>query len=95
MIPFFHWQRAATLAFEAQWVVALRMMRLMQGGPRADIEARRMVSEKFAALAASQMAAVAAVASGASMAQIAARAMVPVSTRVTANRRRLSRRPFG
>ena len=38
------------LAFEAQQVIALRMMKLSLGGPKSSKEARRMVSEKaFAA----------------------------------------------
>ena len=34
---------------EASLVIGLRTMRLMAGGPRANREARRMVSEKIAA----------------------------------------------
>jgi hypothetical protein len=37
------------LAVEANGVVALRMMKLMRGGRRAQREARLMVSEKIAA----------------------------------------------
>ena len=37
------------LGFEAQQVIALRMMRVVAGGARGQGEARRMVAEKSAA----------------------------------------------
>jgi hypothetical protein len=36
-------------AFEAQQVIALRMMKLAQGGPAAQQEVQKMVSEKIMA----------------------------------------------
>ena len=50
-----HWWKLSTdLAFaglEAQRVIALRLMTLAAGGPGANREARRMVTEKIAASA--------------------------------------------
>jgi len=43
-----NWTNLAGLALESQQVVFLRMMKLAQGGPGANVEARRMVSEKVA-----------------------------------------------
>ena len=37
----------ALLGFEAQGVIAQRMVRLALGGPAAGLEAQRMVTEKF------------------------------------------------
>lgn len=42
---------AALLGVEAQRVIGLRLMKLSAGGPAAQAEALRMVSEKTAALA--------------------------------------------
>ncbi|MBN8941215.1 MAG: hypothetical protein J0H01_17045 [Rhizobiales bacterium] len=47
--PFGSWFNLAMLAAESQQVIGLRMIRLAFGGPRADAESRRMVSEKVAA----------------------------------------------
>jgi hypothetical protein len=41
----------AAAGFEAQRVIALRLMKLAQGGPAARKEAEKMVSEKMAASA--------------------------------------------
>ena len=40
----------AMLAFEAQKVVELRLVKLAWGGPAAQAEARQMVSEKVSAM---------------------------------------------
>jgi hypothetical protein len=45
------WYGLAMLAAESQQVMWLRMMRLCAGGPAAESEARRMVSEKLTAAA--------------------------------------------
>jgi hypothetical protein len=42
---------AALLGVETQRVIGLRLMKLSAGGPAAQAEALRMVSEKIAALA--------------------------------------------
>jgi hypothetical protein len=85
------WFEAAHFGYEAQCVIALRMMHLAAGGPLAAAEAHRMVTEKVAALAAAQTAAVLAVATGGTLQAAATRAMTPVKRRVRANRRRLAR----
>jgi hypothetical protein len=41
----------ALAGFEAQQVIALRLMKLAAGGPAAEREARRMVTEKIVASA--------------------------------------------
>jgi hypothetical protein len=43
------WLNLSMLAVECQSVVAMRMLRLAAGGPKADKEAWRMASEKAAA----------------------------------------------
>jgi len=57
--------QAARLGWEAQGVIALRMMRLATQSAGGQTEARRMVTEKVAALAEAQAAAAAAVIKGA------------------------------
>ena len=39
----------AAAAFQAQRVIALRLMKLAEGGPGAEQEARKMVNEKMVA----------------------------------------------
>jgi hypothetical protein len=75
--------RATMLAFEAQRVVGLRMMKLAAGGPGAQQEAKRMVAEKGAALAE----ATAILATGGPAKAVVRR----YRTRVRANERRLSK----
>jgi hypothetical protein len=74
----------ARLAFEAQQVIALRMMKIAAGGAAAQAEVTRMVSEK--AFACGEAAAT--VAFGGS----ARKVVRGYRTRVKANARRLSRR---
>jgi len=73
----------ARLQAEANTVIGLRMLRLMQGGKIAEREARRMVSEKGFAAAETAMI----LATGGS----AKKAVRRVRSRVGNNRRRLSR----
>lgn len=56
--------RNAWLAWGAQSVIALRLMKLRLGGPKAQSEAKRMVSDKFAGLAEAQAMATVAVLGG-------------------------------
>ena len=77
------WHDAAMLSFEAQHVIALRMMKLAQGGKLARAEASRMVAEKVAE---SMGAAMTLMTGGSSVA-----VMAKVRRRVRANSRRLSR----
>jgi hypothetical protein len=83
--------QAALLGFEAQRVVALRMMRLATGGGHGQAEARRMVTEKFAAAAEAQAAAVAGAVEGRSAQRTGKKVLNVYKKRVRANRRRLSR----
>jgi hypothetical protein len=63
--------------------MALRLARIPAGGAGADIECRRMVSEKLAAAA--QAAAAAALARGEGLDAAATLALAPVQTAVRAN----------
>jgi hypothetical protein len=75
--------RATMLAFEAQGVIGLRVMKLAAGGPAAEREAERMVTEKGEALAE----AATILATGGTPEAVVRR----YRTRVRANERRLSR----
>jgi len=78
------WLDAATLGIEMQRVVALRLMKIAAGGPAAQVEASRMVTEKAAAFAeAATMLAL-----GGSSKKVIRR----YRSHVRANARRLSRR---
>jgi len=87
------WFDAARFGYDVQSVIVMRSMRLLQGGPRASAEARRMISEKLAAVAAAQAATAFALATGKSPEVAVGLAMAPVRRRVRANVRRLSRGP--
>jgi hypothetical protein len=79
------------LAFEAQQVIAMRMMRLAAGGALADREVERMVSEKSLALVQAGMGAAASMMLGRSGTVIARGGIRHYRKRVRANRRRLTR----
>lgn len=78
------WYDVATLSFEAQRVMALRLMKLAMGGKQAHAEANRMVTEKVAA---SMTAAATLLGGGTGYAVVR-----QVQRRVRSNSRRLSRR---
>jgi hypothetical protein len=80
------------LGFEAQQVIALRMMRVVAGGARGQGEARRTIAEKSAAFAEAQATAVLAVVKGRKDTVIAGNVLRVVKKRVHANKRRLSRK---
>jgi hypothetical protein len=83
--------QAALVGWEAQQVIALRLMRIAAGGSRGRDEAERMVTEKVAALAEAQ-AVVTASAAGAGAGHGTGKKVLNVyGKRVRANRRRLSR----
>jgi hypothetical protein len=82
--------RAFQLSWEAQSVIALRMMRLVSGDVRGQAELNRMVVEKITAAAEAQVAAAAAMMNGHSDHVIAGKALTVYKKRVRANRRRLS-----
>jgi hypothetical protein len=74
---------AARLGYEVQTVMALRMLKLARGGKAAEREARRMVAEKGVAFAE----AASTLGLGGSMNKVVRR----VRSRVSQNKRRLSR----
>ena len=79
------------LGMAAQNVAVLRLMRLAAGGTSSQAEVRRMVSEKFAALAEAHIIGTTAAVTGRS-ANAAGKIFQIYQKRVRANRRRLSRR---
>jgi hypothetical protein len=85
------WVDAAEFGFEAQSVIALRLMKIAAGGPSGAAEYARMVSEKFVAAAAAHSAGAIALASGKSFEAATTLALAPVRSHVRANHRRLSR----
>lgn len=92
MITLMHgWFEMARFGADVQRVMALRMMRLAAGGPRAVSEARHMVAEKVAAFGEAQLAIAGALAKGDGLDAAAARAYAPYRRRVRANRRRLGK----
>ena len=86
------WTDAVLLGMEAQWVIGLRMMRLLSGGAAAEAEMTRLVSEKAVAAAAAATDAAAAAALGKSNVAIAHKTIRGYRKRVRANRRRLTPR---
>src|ERR1700727_2998621 len=83
--------QAALLNFEAQGVMALRMMRLAAGGARGRSEAQRMVTEKIAARTEAQAAAASAAITGGDGHRVAKKVLGIYRKRVRGNRRRLTR----
>ena len=83
--------RTAQLGWEAQSVIALRLMRLVGQGSRSQTEAHRMVTEKVAALAEAQAAAVTTIIKGGKSSRVAKKILGVYKKRVRANRRRLTR----
>jgi hypothetical protein len=82
--------QAARVAWEAQSVVMLRCMQIAaESAQGRQTEARRMVSEKIAALAEAQVAAATAAIEGRSSRQITKKALGVYKKRVHRNKRRL------
>jgi hypothetical protein len=84
--------KAAQLGWEAQNVIALRLLRLAAGGTQGQAEASRMMVEKIASVAEAQATAAAAVIAGNKDHVIAGKTLRVFEKRVRANKRRLSRR---
>src|SRR5262249_58981053 len=84
--------RAAQVGWDANLVVAMRLMRLAVGGALAQREAQRMVAEKVAAIAEAQAAAITKMIMGGGMAGATKSASAIYQRKVRANRRRLNRR---
>jgi hypothetical protein len=87
--------QAARLGWEAQSVIALRMMRLATQSAGSQAEARRMVTEKVAALAEAQTAAAGAAIKGGTDHHVVKKVLGVYKKRVRANRRRLKRAQLG
>jgi hypothetical protein len=84
-------RQTAQLAWEAQGVMALRLMRMGAAGGRGQTEVRRMVTEKVAALAEAQAAAAAATVGGGGSHHVAKKVLGVYRKRVRGNRRRLTK----
>jgi L-rhamnose isomerase len=82
--------KSAFLAMEAQQVMALRMIRLAQGGAPAEREMRLMMSEKIKAATQTAVKSTLAMARGNGGLSIASDTVRSYRTRVRKNRRRLS-----
>jgi hypothetical protein len=80
------------MGFEAQNVIALRMLRLAAGGARMEAEATRMITEKAATAAEAQAVAAIAAMTGDPQHVVAGKTLKVFKKRVRANKRRLSRR---
>ena len=83
--------QAARMCWEAQTVMLLRGLRMAQGGAKARAEARRMVTEKVAAIAEAQVAATVATLKGSKKHRVAKKALGVYARRVRRNRRRLTK----
>jgi hypothetical protein len=83
--------QTAKLSWEAQGVMALRVMRMAAQPAHSQTEARRMVTEKVAALGEAQAAAATAVIKGGKSHRVAKKVLGVYKKRVRANRRRLTR----
>jgi hypothetical protein len=83
--------QGARLLWDAQTVIALRLMKLGLGGAKAQSEAQRMVSEKFAAFMEAQVSVATAAMMGNSGDRVAKKVLGVYRKRVRRNRRRLAR----
>jgi hypothetical protein len=81
----------ARLGFEAQRVIAMRMMRLAGGGAKAEAESRRMFSEKIEAFAEAHAAAAAVMAEGGDHHRAVKKVLGIYQKRVRSNTRRLTK----
>jgi hypothetical protein len=89
-LPFSTAFKSAVLVLEAQQVIALRMLRLANGGRKAQRELERMFVEKAEAAVEVAIASVAAMLSGQSPSAVADRTISDYGGRIRKNRRRLS-----
>jgi hypothetical protein len=83
--------QTALLGWEAQRVIALRLMRIAGGGARGQAEAQRMVTEKLAAAVEAQAVLASSAIEGGSSHRAGKKMLDVYGKRVRANRRRLSR----
>jgi len=83
--------QAALLGWDAQQVIALRLVRIAAGGARGRAETQRMMTEKFAAAVAAQAVVAASAIEGGAGHRAGKKLLGVYGKRVRANRRRLSR----
>jgi hypothetical protein len=83
--------QTARLGWEAHNVIALRLMRMATQAAGNQTEARRMVTEKVAALGEAQATAVTASIKGSKSHHVAKKVLGVYKKRVRANKRRLTR----
>lgn len=83
--------QATQLAFEAQNVITLRMVRMAGGGQRGHSEARRMITEKISAAGEAQVAGAAAACAGGNGHTVTKKVVNVYKKRVRKNARRLGR----
>jgi hypothetical protein len=86
------WMQMMRLGMESQMIIMHRLWRLQAGGPMAQREAARMVSEKTIAAAAEAFAVSLALAAGKSPLSAMESTVKSYRKKVAANRRRLGRR---
>ena len=84
--------RLAQIGWDANVVVALRLMRLASGGALAQREAQRMIAEKAVAAGEAQTVAAAKMLSGRGIKAATKSVSAVYRRKVRANRKRLSRR---
>ncbi len=84
------WIETLRFTCEVQGVVAMRFMRLAQGGPQAAAEVRLMVAEKIDAFTDAEVALARALTDGEGIVAAAERAYAPLRRCVHANSGRLS-----
>ena len=91
MIGFWtNWLETVRFSYDAQSVIAQRLMLMATGGTGAMVEADRMIAEKFAAFGNAHIAAEKALASGENIFMAAEHAFAPIRDCVRANSRRLA-----
>jgi len=88
--PWASYLDAVRLGVQAQQVIALRMLRLSEGGPWAVLEMQRMIGDKVLAAWVSQATTGLALARGGKFSE--RKAAAPYVKAVRANRRRLQRK---
>lgn len=89
--PFSLFFDLSRLAFEANFVIGLRLMKLAVGDTKAVRESQLMVAEKMQAAAATMISASFAFASGKSIENVGRSTVAHYRRKVRANHRRLSR----
>ena len=83
-------EESLRFACDVQGVIAMRLLRLAQGGPDAAAEAELMVAEKLEAITDAEVAMLRALCDGEGILVAAERAYAPVRERVCANSSRLA-----